>query len=164
MLFTVNVGSCFPVTQRSVLSEWELGALGILSWEWVSDHLHDGLLGSWQLGLPTVPGTQKKQHAVLLSCCYKKVGLLINSEPDLRGNRKGISILVPTDLRAAQQWMQWSFLSSFPSWKSPTLRTRISGSLFFTKVPAALEWVIQPRVQFPTSWMREIGLAPGHLI
>ena len=54
--------------------------------------------GHYSWAAPTVPGTQKKQYAVLLSCSYKKVGLLINSEPDLRGNGKGISTLVPTDI------------------------------------------------------------------
>ena len=57
----------------------------------------------------------------------------------LEGQRERISILVPTDLRAAQQWMQWIFLSSFPSWKSPTLRARFPGSQFFTNVPTGLE-------------------------
>ena len=40
-------------------------------------------------------------------------------------------------LRAAQQWMQRSFLSSFPSWKSPSLRTRVPGSQVFTNSPTA---------------------------
>ena len=44
-------------------------------------------------------------------------------------------------LRAAQQWMQLSFTSSFPSWKSPSLRTRVPGSQVFTNLSAALEWV-----------------------
>ena len=66
-------------------------------------------------------------------------------------------------LRAVQQWILWSFLSSFHSWKFPSLRTRIPGSQVFTNVPAALECCIQPRVQFHTSWMRETGLAPKHL-
>ena len=66
-------------------------------------------------------------------------------------------------LRAAQQWMQLSFLSSFPSWKSPSLRTRFPGFQVFTNLPAALEWVIHPMVQFPTSWMTDTGLAPEHL-
>ena len=66
-------------------------------------------------------------------------------------------------VRATQQWKQWSFLSSFPSWKSPSLRTRVPVSQVFTNVPAALEWVTQTRVQFPTSWMRKTGLTPEHL-
>ena len=40
-------------------------------------------------------------------------------------------------LRAVQQWMKWSFLSSFPSWKSPSLGTRVPGSQVFTNLPAA---------------------------
>ena len=44
-------------------------------------------------------------------------------------------------LRTAHQWMQWSFLSFFPFWKSPGLRTRVSGSQVFTNLSAALEWV-----------------------
>ena len=52
MLLSVNAGSCYPSSQRSVLFEWGAGALWILSWEWVSPHLHDCLLWSLQLGLP----------------------------------------------------------------------------------------------------------------
>ena len=59
--------------------------------------------------------------------------------------------------------MQLSFLSSFPSWESPSLGTRVPGSQVFTNLPAALWWIIHPRVQFPISWMRETGLAPEHL-
>ena len=40
-------------------------------------------------------------------------------------------------LRATQQWMQLSFLSSFPSWKAPSLGTRVPGSQVFTNLPAA---------------------------
>ena len=66
-------------------------------------------------------------------------------------------------LKSTHQWMQLSFLSSFPSWKSPNLGARVPGSQVFTNLPAALRWIIHPRVQFPTSWMRETGLAPEHL-
>ena len=67
-------------------------------------------------------------------------------------------------LRATQQWMQLNFLSSFPSWKSPSLGTRVPGSQVFTNLLEVLRWVIDPRVQFPISWIRETGLAPEHLI
>ena len=66
-------------------------------------------------------------------------------------------------LRSTQHWMKLSFLSSFPSWKSPSLGTIVPVSQVFTNLPAALRWVIHPRVQFPISWMRETGLAPEHL-
>ena len=50
----------------------------------------------------------KKEPAVLLSCCYKKAGLLIKSEPDLRGNGRGIYTLVPADI--------WELPSSGCNW------------------------------------------------
>ena len=40
-------------------------------------------------------------------------------------------------LRASQQWVQLSFLSSFPSLKSPSLGTRVPGSQVFSNLPAA---------------------------
>ena len=40
-------------------------------------------------------------------------------------------------LRATQQWMQLIFLSSFPSWKFPSLGTRVPGSQVFSNLPAA---------------------------
>ena len=59
--------------------------------------------------------------------------------------------------------MQLSFLRSFLYQRFPSPRTRGPGSQVFTNLPAALEWVIHPKVQFPISWMRETGLAPEHL-
>ena len=62
-------------------------------------------------------------------------------------------------LRASQQWVQLSFLSSFPSWKSPSLGTRVpwsKSSLTYLQLTRA----IHPRVQFPISWMMGTGLAP----
>lgn len=54
--------------------------------------------------------------------------------------------------------MQWVFSHIFPFLESPTLRTRISGSLFFTKVPAALgESCATAGFSFP-SWMRRLVL------
>ena len=38
-----------------------------------------------------------------------EAGLLIKSEPDLRGNRKGTSTLVLADIWVPQQWIQLSF-------------------------------------------------------
>ena len=40
-------------------------------------------------------------------------------------------------LSITQQWMQLSFLSSFPSLKSPSLGTRVPGSQVFSNLPAA---------------------------
>ena len=65
-------------------------------------------------------------------------------------------------LRVTQQWVQLRFLSSYPSWKSPSLGTRVpwsKSSLTYLQLTRA----IHPRVQFPISWMRETGLAPEHL-
>ena len=59
--------------------------------------------------------------------------------------------------------MQLTFHTSCPSGKSPSLRIKVPGSQVFTHLPAALNWVIHPRVQFPISWMRETRLPPEHL-
>ena len=40
-------------------------------------------------------------------------------------------------LSVTQQWMQLSFLSSFPSLKSPSMGTRVPGSQVFSNLPAA---------------------------
>ena len=40
-------------------------------------------------------------------------------------------------LRVTQQWIQLSFLTSFPSLKSPSLGTGVPGSQVFTNLPAA---------------------------
>ena len=40
-------------------------------------------------------------------------------------------------LRVTQQWVQLRFLSSYPSWKSPSLGTRVPGSQVFSNLPAA---------------------------
>ena len=133
------------------------GSSGDLSWQWVSHHPHDFLQG-W--GSATVPGTQKKRHWTLLSCCYMQAGLLIKSEPDLKGNGKEISILVLADIwELTQVWMQLGFLSSFLTgsllaWEPEFLGPK--SSLTYLQ----LRFVIHPRVQFPISWMMGTGLAP----
>ena len=164
MLLTVNGGSYYPVTQRSVLSEWGLGALGILSCEWVSHHLYDGLRGSLQLGIPHCAWNPEETACSIAFLLLQEGRSADKIRTRLEGQReRNFHSCACSYLRAAQQWMKWSFLSSFLSWKSSGLRTSVSGSQVFTNVPAALELVIQPRVQFPISWMRETGLAPEHL-
>ena len=164
MLLTVNAGSCYPVTQRSLLSEWGLGALRILSWEWVSHHLQDCLLGSLQLRLPHCAWNPEETSLNIAFLLLQEGRSADKIRTRLEGQReRNFHPGACRYLRAAHQWMQLSFLSFFPSRKSSGLRTRVPGSQVFTNVPAALEWVIQPRVQFPTSWMRETGLAPEHL-
>ena len=149
---------------RSVLCEWGVGALGILSWEWVSHHLHDCLLGSLQLGLPHCSWNSEETACSMAFLLLQEGRSADKIRTRLEGQwERNLHSGACRYLRAAQQWMQWSFLSSFPSWKSPGLRIRVPGSQVFTNLPAALEWVIQPRVQFPTSWMMETGLTPEHL-
>ena len=124
----------------------------------------DCLLGSLQLGLPHCawnPEETALNIAFLLlhgGRSADKIRTRLEGQPE-RNFHSGAC----RHLRATQQWMQLSFLSSFPSWKSPSLGTRVPGSQVFTNLPAALRWVIHPRVQFPISWMRETGLAPEHL-
>ena len=164
MLLAVNSGPCYPGSQGSVFCEWGAGALWILSWEWVSHQLYDYLLGSLQLGLSHC--TWNPEETAL------NVAFLL-----LHGGRSADEIGTRLEgqwernfcsgacrhLWAPQQWMQLSFLSSCPSWRSPSLGTRVPGSQAFTILPSNLRWVIHPRVQFAISWMREPGLAPEHL-
>ena len=124
----------------------------------------DCLLGSLQLGLPHCAWNPKETAlniAFLLlhgGRSADKIGTRVEGQRE-RNFHSGACRY----LRAAQQWMQWSFLSSFPSWKSPGLRIRVPGSQVFTNLPAALRLIKHPRVQFPSSWMRETGLAPKYL-
>ena len=99
---------------RSVLCEWGAGALGILSWEWVSHHLQDCLLGSLQQGLPHCAWNPKETSL--------NIAFLL-----LHGGRSADKIRTRLErqrewnfhsgacrhLRATQQWMQLIFLSSF---------------------------------------------------
>ena len=149
---------------RSVLCEWGTRTLWILSWEWVSHHLQDCLLGSLQLGLPHC-AWNPEETALNIAFLLLHGGRSANKiRTRLEGQQeRNFHSGACRHLRATQQWMQLSFLSSFPSWKSPSLGTRVPGSQVFTNLPAALRWVIHPRVQFPISWMRETGLAPEHL-
>ena len=164
MLLTVNAGPCYPVSQGSVLGEWGAGALWILSWEWVSHHLQDCLLGSLQLGFPHCAlNTEETALNVAFLLLHgvrsaDKVGSRFEGQQE-RNFHSGACRY----LRAPQQWMQLSFHSSCPSWKSPSLGTRAPRSQGFTNLPAALRWDVHPRVQFPISWMRETGIPPEHL-
>ena len=137
---------------------------GDLSWEWVSHHLQDCLLESLQLGLSHCPWNQE-ETALNIAFLLQYGG---RSAAKIRTRFEGqwersFHSGACRHLRATQQWMQLRFLSSFPSWKSPSMGTRVLGSQVFTNLPAALMWVVQRRVQFPISWMRETGLAPEHL-
>ena len=114
---------------RSVLCEWGAGALWILSWEWVSHHLQDCLLGSLQLGLPHCawnPEETALNIAFLLLHGGRSANKIRNR---LEGQReRNFHSGACRHLRATQQWMQLIFLSSFPSWKFPSLGTRVPGS------------------------------------
>ena len=124
----------------------------------------DCLLWSLQLGLPHCAWNPKETAlniAFLLlhgGRSADKMGTRVEGQRERNFYSGACSCL-----RAAHQWMQWSFLSFFLFWKSPGLRTRVPGSQVFTNLPAALEWVIPPRVQLPISWMTETGLAPEYL-
>ena len=164
MLLLVNAGPCDPVSQGSVLCEWGVEALGLLSWESIRHHLHDCFLRTLQLGLPQCVCNLAEPAPYSAFLLLKEGRSADKIRTRLEGQReRNFHSGACRYLRAAQQWMQLSFMSSFPSWRSPILRTRVSGSQVFTNLPAALEWVIPPRIQFPISWMRETGLAPEHL-
>ena len=51
-LLTVKEGPCYPVSKGSVVYEWGAGALELMNWQWVSQHLHNCLERPLQLGLP----------------------------------------------------------------------------------------------------------------
>ena len=128
-----------PSQPRVCLVWRRSGSSGDLSWEWVSYHLHDCLLGSLQLGLSHCVRNQKKQPWILLFCCCMEAALLIKSEPDLRGNGKETSTLVLADIwelpSSGYNWafshhsLPWSLLAWGPE--------RVSGSQVFTNLPAA---------------------------
>ena len=138
MLLAVNATSCYPVNQRSVLSQWGLGALGILSWKSVSHHLHDHLLGSLQLGLSQCarnPDETALNITLLLlqgGRSANKIGTRLEGQHERNFHSDACR-----HLRATQQWMQWCFLSSFPAWKSPSLGTGVPGFHVFTNLPTA---------------------------
>ena len=138
MLLAVNSGSCYPVNQRSVLSEWGLGILGILSWEWVSVHQHDSLLGSLQLRLSQC-AWNLEETALNIAFLLLQGGRSANKiRTRLNGQReRNFHSGACRHLRATQKWIQWSFFSSFPSWKSPSLGTGVPGSHIFTDLPTA---------------------------
>ena len=139
------------------------GSSGILSWVCVSHHLHDYFLGSLQLGLSHCawnPEETALNIAFLLlhgGRSADKTGTRLEGQQE-RNFHSGAFI----HLRAVQQWMKWSFLSSFPSWKSPSLGTRIPGSQVFTNSPEA-KVSHTPQCSVSHLWMRETGLAPEYL-
>ena len=98
----------------------------------------DCLLGSLQLGLPHCawnPEETALNIAFLLlhgGRSADKIRTRLERQQE-RNFHSGAC----RHLRATQQWMQLSFLSSFPSWKSPSLGTRVPGSQVFTNLPAA---------------------------
>ena len=164
MLLSVNAGSCYPGSQGSVLCEWGAGALWILSWEWVSHHLHDCLLGSQQLGFPHC-ALNTEETALTIALLLLQGGRFVGQVATRLEGRWEMSFHSGAfrHLRAPQQWIKLSFCSSCPSLKSPSLGNRVPASQVFTNLPAALRWDIHPRVQFTISWIRETGLPPEHL-
>ena len=148
----------------SVLCEWGAVALEILSWDWVSHHQQDCLLGSLELRLPHC-AWNPEETALNIAFLLLHAGRSADKiRTRLEGQREwNFHSGACRHLRATQQWMKLIFLSSFPTLKSPSLGTRVPGSQVFTNLPAALRWIIHPRVQFPISWLRETGLAPEHL-
>ena len=139
------------------------GSSGDLSWEWVSHHLHDCLLGLLQLGLSHC-AWNPEETALNIAFLLLHRGRPANKIRTRleRQQERNFHSGARRHLRASQQWVQLSFLSSFPSWKSPSLGTRVpwsKSSLTYLQLTRA----IHPRVQFPISWMRETGLALEHL-
>ena len=101
--------------------------------------------GHYSWGFLTVPWSQKKQPWILLSCCYMEAGLLIKSEPDLRGNGKGTSTLLAG---------VWELPSVMPAVRIPQQEKRRppwqcnmqrKGNLLLTRAraPAATNAVVQ---------------------
>ena len=109
-----------------------------LSWEWVSHHLHDGLLGSLPLG-PSHCAWNSEATALNIAFLLLHGGRYADKiGTRLEGQReRNLHFGACRHLRATQKWMQWSFLSSFSSWKSPSLGTGVPGSQVFTNLPAA---------------------------
>ena len=106
----LNADACYPVTQGLCCVNEERELFGF----WVgSESVTTCRTASWghySWGSPTVPGTQKKQPWILLSCCYMEAGLLIKLEPDLRGKGKGASTLVFEDiLELSSSGCNWAF-------------------------------------------------------
>ena len=163
-LLTVKEGPCYPVSKGSVVYEWGAGALELMNWQWVLQHLHNCLKRPLQLGLPPLclePSRPKSQYCFSVATRWWACWWKLSQTWEARGKNFCSGSCRP--LRAVQQWIQLSFLWSFPSQSSPTLRTRGPGSLCFTNIPAALSWVTHTSILFPISWMRETGLAPEHL-
>ena len=102
------------------------------------NHLQDCLLGSLQLGYPHCAWNPKETALdiafVLLhgGSSADKIGTRLQGQREWNFHSGACR-----HLRATQQWMQLSFLSSFPSWKSPGLGTRVPGSQLFNNLPAA---------------------------
>ena len=88
-----------------------MGALWILSWEWVSQHVQDCLLGSLQMGLPQCawnPEETALNIAFLLLHGHRSANKI---RTRLEGQQeRNFQSSACRHLRATQQWMQLSFL------------------------------------------------------
>ena len=127
------------LSQPRVCLVWmRSGSSGDLSWEWVSHHRHNCLLGLLQLGLSHCSWNQEETalNIAFLLLHGGRPADKIRTRLE-RQQERNFHSGVCRHLRATQQWMQLSFLSSFPSWKSPGLGTRVPGSQLFNNLPAA---------------------------
>ena len=102
------------------------------------NHLQDCLLGSLQLGYPHC-AWNPKETALNIAFLLLHGGRSADKiRTKLEGQKeRDFHSGACRHLRATQQWMQLSFLSSFPSLKSPSLGTRVPGSQVFSNLPAA---------------------------
>jgi len=87
---------------------------GDLSWEWVSHHLHEGILGSLQLGLSHCAWNPEETALNIAFLLLHGVRFADIIRTRLEGRReRNFHSGACRHLRATQQWMQLSFLSSF---------------------------------------------------
>ena len=96
-----NASCCecrFMLHRQPRVCECGAGALWILSWELLSHHLHDYLLGSPQLRFPHCAMNTEETALTIAFLLLQGGRLLVKSETDLRGNGKGTSTLVLLDI------------------------------------------------------------------
>ena len=100
--------------------------------------MHEGILGSLQLGLSHC-AWNPEQTALNIAFLLLHGGRFADIiRTRLEGQQeRNFHSGACRHLRATQQWMQLSFLSSFPSLKYPSLGTRVPGSQVFTNLPEA---------------------------